>query len=145
MTVNAVPDLTDIRETFEYFTDWEDRYRYVIELGQQLGEMPEADRTEANLVRGCQSQVWLKVIDETTADGEQRLRLRLDSDAFIVKGLAAILVAALDDRTPTALLAEDPLMLFDELQLLNHLSPSRGNGLRAMIDRLQSEAQRRIS
>lgn len=135
--------LAEIRETFSFFDDWEDRYRYVIELGQQLPELPEASRSDNNLVRGCQSQVWL-LVDEHEVNGDKRLTLAIDSDAFIVKGLASILLAALSERTPEDVLAQDPLALFDELGLLNHLSPSRGNGLRAMIERIRAEAQQRL-
>lgn len=137
------PTLAEIRETFSFFDDWEDRYRYVIELGQQLPELPEASRTDSNLVRGCQSQVWL-VVDEHPVGDSNRLQLAIDSDAFIVKGLASILLAALNERTPEDVLTQDPLALFDELGLLNHLSPSRGNGLRAMIERIRAEAQQRL-
>ncbi|MEM1435461.1 MAG: SufE family protein [Pseudomonadota bacterium] len=137
------PSLEEIRETFSFFDDWEDRYRYVIELGQQLPELPATGRTEQNLVRGCQSQVWLQ-IDEHTVAGETHLSLAIDSDAFIVKGLASILLAALNGRSAANILEQNPLALFDELGLLNHLSPSRGNGLRAMIERIRAEAKQRL-
>ena len=141
--MTALPSLADIRETFSYFDDWEDRYRYVIELGQLLPALPAAERTEERLVRGCQSQVWLVVTSDDTS-GSRALNLAIDSDAFIVKGLASILLAALDQQPPEAILETDTLALFEELGLLNHLSPSRGNGLRAMIERIQQEARSRL-
>ena len=141
--MSALPTLPEIRETFSYFDDWEDRYRYVIELGQLLPTLADDERTDDRLVHGCQSQVWL-VVDSVSTGTSEALALQIDSDAFIVKGLAAILLAALDRQTPQAVLEMDTLALFDELGLLNHLSPSRGNGLRAMIERIQGEAQRRL-
>ncbi|MEM6709141.1 MAG: SufE family protein [Pseudomonadota bacterium] len=136
--MTGLPNLDDIRETFSFLDDWEDRYRYVIELGQQLPALADDQKTNESLVRGCQSQVWM--VTELAEDNA--FRVRIDSDAFIVRGLAAILVAAVDGRAPAAVAEFDALALFEELNLLNHLSPSRGNGLRAMIDRLADQAKR---
>lgn len=129
--------LEDIREAFELFDGWEDRYRFVIDLGKELPELPEADRIEGNLVRGCQSQVWLiaEYDDDTGV-----MRLRLDSDAHIVRGLIAIVLAAYDGRSPRDIVAFDIEALFDELDLLQHLSATRGNGLRAMVARIREAA-----
>jgi cysteine desulfuration protein SufE len=131
----AAPSLDSIRESFEFFDDWEDRYRFVIDLGRQLPPLPDALKIDANIVRGCQSQVW---IDYSLRDG--RLQFRLDSDALIVRGLIAIVLAAFNDRTPTEILAYDIDGLFTELDLLRHLSPTRGNGLTALVRRIKSIA-----
>jgi cysteine desulfuration protein SufE len=129
--------LDEIREAFRYFDDWEDKYRFVIDLGKSLPEMPQDKRTDTSLVRGCQSQVWLHArLDSRTG----RLHLELDSDAHIVRGLIAIVLAAYDDRTPAEILEFDIEGLFAELALLSHLSPSRGNGLRAMVARIRDVA-----
>jgi cysteine desulfuration protein SufE len=127
--------LPEIRETFALLDDWEDRYRYVIELGKSLPVMPDDGRVPENIVHGCQSQVWIR---HHVRDG--RLVFELDSDALIVRGLIAIVLAALDDKTPEELLAVDVDALFDELALKRHLSPSRGNGLSAMVERIRRTA-----
>jgi len=132
----ATPLLDTIRESFEYFDNWEDRYRFIIDLGRQLPALPDALKVDANIVRGCQSQVW---IDYSLHDG--RLHFRLDSDALIVRGLIAIVLAALNDRTPAAVLAYDIDGLFKELDLLRHLSPTRGNGLAALVGRIKTIAK----
>ena len=129
-------DLDDIRDSFGFFDDWEDKYRFVIDLGKSLPELPEEHRTEANLVRGCQSQVWI-----TSERLDDRLHFELDSDAHIVRGLISIVLAAYQDQSPTAILEFDIEGLFDELDLLKHLSPTRGNGLRSMVNRIQETAR----
>ena len=128
--------LTTIRETFSLLDDWEDRYRYIVELGRDLAPLPDADKTPANYVHGCQSQVWI-VAEEHAG----RLRFRLDSDALIVRGLIAILLAAFDDKTPVDILGFDIDALFDDLDLKRHLSPTRGNGLAALVRRIQEIAR----
>jgi cysteine desulfuration protein SufE len=128
--------LEDIVEALSFFDGWEDRYRYIIDLGKQLPSLPEALRREELLVRGCQSQVWL---DAVLRDG--RLRLRIDSDALIVRGLIALVLAAYEGRTPAEVLAFDIDGYFERLDLLRHLSPTRGNGLRAMVNRIREVAR----
>lgn len=130
--------LDDIRESFAFFDDWEDRYRFLIDIGRALGELPAEQRVEANLVRGCQSQVWL--VDAYDADADA-VHLSIDSDAHIVRGLIAIVLAAYDGKSPAAILAFPIETLFDELDLLAHLSPTRGNGLRAMVERIRAVAR----
>ena len=130
-------ELDEIIDTFEFLDDWEDKYRLVIDLGKDLPELADTDRTDANLVRGCQSQVWLV----TDVDESGRLKLAMDSDAHIVRGLIAILLAALNARTPQEILAYDTRALFDKLGLLTHLSAARGNGLMSMLERIRSIAQ----
>ena len=124
--------LEEIRDTFELLDDWEARYRYVIELGRALPHLPDDAKRPENLVHGCQSQVWIR---HRIDDG--RLVLELDSDAQIVRGLIAIVLAALNDKRPEELLAFDIDGLFDALDLKRHLSPSRGNGLLAMVARIR--------
>ena len=130
----------DIVETIGFFDDWEDRYRYIIDLGKELPAMPEAHKREELLVRGCQSQVWL---DWRERDG--RIFLEVDSDALIVRGLIAIILAAFDGRTPRAILDFDIEGYFERLDLLKHLSPTRGNGLRAMVQRVRDIAAGRLA
>ncbi len=126
----------DILDTLGFFDSWEDRYKYIIDLGKELPEMPPALHTEDRLVRGCQSQVW---IDTRVQDG--RLQLAVDSDAFIVKGLLAVVLAAYNNKPPAEVLAFDIDAYFEQLDLLRHLSPTRGNGLRAMVQRIQDIAR----
>ena len=125
----------DIIETLSFFDSWEDRYRYIIDLGRELPPMDPALHTDERLVRGCQSQVW---IDVTREDG--RLQLAVDSDAFIVKGLLALILAAYNNRSAEEILAFDVDGYFETLGLMQHLSPTRGNGLRAMVGRIREEA-----
>jgi cysteine desulfuration protein SufE len=129
--------LAEITESFAFFDDWEDKYRFVIDLGKSIPDLPESDRLEENLVRGCQSQVWLVA---TIDPDSGRVCLAIDSDAHIVRGLIAIVLAAYNDLTPAEIVAFDIEGLFDELQLLKHLSPTRGNGLRALVNRVREFA-----
>ena len=127
--------LDEIRESFAFFDSWEDRYRFVIDIGRDLPELPREHRVAENIVRGCQSQVWLMT---ELRDG--RLRLTIDSDAHIVRGLIVIVLAAYQGKTPADVGAFDIEALFDELDLFRHLSPTRGNGLRSMVARIRHEA-----
>lgn len=129
--------LDDIRATFAFFDEWQDKYRFLIDMGRGLRDLPESDKLEGNLVRGCQSQVWLVPRYEVECD---RLHLAIDSDAHIVRGLIAIVLAAYDDRSPRQILDFDIQALFRELDLINHLSPTRGNGLNAMVGRIRGIA-----
>jgi cysteine desulfuration protein SufE len=128
----------DIVENLGFFDSWEDRYRYIIDLGRELPPMAEQLHTEERLVRGCQSQVWMDVGEQ---DG--RLQLAVDSDAFIVKGLLAVVLAAYNNRSPEEIMAFDVDQYFDTLGLMQHLSPTRGNGLQAMVKRIRHEAEQR--
>jgi len=129
--------LDDVLEGFEFLDDWEDRYAFIIDLGKQLPEFPEDERREENYVHGCQSQVWLiHHYDETTG----KLYLLIDSDAIIVRGLAAIILVALNGKAPRELLATDIDELFEQLDLFRHISPTRGNGLRAMVGKIRDIA-----
>ena len=128
-----------IIEDFSLLDDWEDRYRYVIELGRDLPPLPAAERTEANKVRGCASQVWL--VSERRGNGQPVLAFRGDSDALIVKGLIAILLQIYSGRSPEEIVAVDPEAAFSALGLRGHLTSQRANGLSAMVARIKSDAQ----
>lgn len=131
---------SDIVDDLSFFDDWEERYRYIIDLGKQLADFPSALRTEVLLVRGCQSQVWL--LTEQQPDG--RLAIAVDSDALIVRGLAAIVLAAYHGKTANEIEQFDIENYFAQLDLLKHLSPTRGNGLRAMVKKIQQQARAAI-
>lgn len=126
----------DILDSLSFFDSWEDRYKYIIDLGRELPPLDEQARVEQNMVRGCQSQVWL-----TSRNEGGRLYFDADSDAFIVKGLLAVVLAAYNGRTPEEILAFDIEEYFSRLNLLKHLSVTRGNGLRAMVKRIRDTAQ----
>jgi len=127
-------DLEELRTTFEFFDDWEDKYRFVIDLGKELDDLPDADKTDQNLIHGCQSQVWFTA--DHNDDGS--LHFKLDSDAFIVRGLIGIVLIALNNKPAQDIVEFDMDALFTELELVQHLSQTRGNGLRAMIARIKS-------
>jgi len=129
--------LEDVLDAFEFLDDWEERYAYIVDLGKQLPAFPDDERIEKNYVHGCQSQVWLiHHHDETSG----KLFLLIDSDAIIVRGLAAIILVALNGKTPRELLATDIDELFEQLDLFRHISPTRGNGLRAMVGKIRDIA-----
>ncbi|MEE3116786.1 MAG: SufE family protein [Pseudomonadota bacterium] len=129
--------LEDVTDAFEFLDDWEERYAYIIDLGKQLPSFPDDARVEENYVHGCQSQVWL--IHHYDEDNG-KLYLMIDSDAMIVRGLAAIILVALNGKTPRDLLTTDIDELFESLDLFRHISPTRGNGLRAMVGKIRDIA-----
>jgi cysteine desulfuration protein SufE len=129
-------ELADLAEDFDVLDDWEERYRHIIELGRRLAPLAEAERTEANKVRGCASQVWLVV--EHGADG--RLVFRGDSDAHIVRGLIAVVLRLYSDRTAAEILAFDMAEATGRLGLAGALSSQRANGLASMVERIRREA-----
>jgi cysteine desulfuration protein SufE len=131
--------LTQIRSDFDLLDDWEDRYRYVIELGRALRPLPEALRIDANKVRGCASQVWLATHVER-ADGAPRLAFEGDSDAHIVRGLIAILFSIYDAKRADEILATDAIPIFEGLGLKEHLTPQRSNGFASMVARIKTDA-----
>lgn len=131
--------IDDIIENFSCLDDWEERYRYVIELGKSLDPLPADDHTEANRVRGCASQVWLKLTPDRSS-APPRLFWRGDSDAHIVKGLVALTLAFYAGKTPEQVMAADALALFQSLGLSEHLTPQRSNGVRAMVERIRHDA-----
>ncbi|MFL1403828.1 SufE family protein [Marinobacter sp. M1N3S26] len=134
--------LDDVVDAFELLDDWEDRYAYIIDLGKQLPDFPDEERVEDNYVHGCQSQVWLiHHFDEDSG----RLYLMIDSDAMIVRGLAAIILVALNGKPPRDLLTTDVDELFEQLDLFRHISPTRGNGLRAMVGKIRDIAAKQAA
>jgi cysteine desulfuration protein SufE len=129
-----------LKEDFSLIDDWEDRYRYVIELGRGLEPLADSDRTQRNKVQGCASQVWIAVHEDK--DGkEPRLVFTGDSDALIVKGLIAIIFRLFSGRSPAEILATDAGALLDELDLREHLTPQRSNGVASMVARIKSDAK----
>lgn len=131
---------TAIKDNLGFLDDWEDRYRYLIELGQTLPELAASERSAQNKVKGCMSQVWL-VSDTEERDGQTLMTFRGDSDAMIVKGLVAVLVALYSGRSSTEIAETDAIAVFDELGLREHLSTQRSNGLVAMVNRMRAEAR----
>jgi cysteine desulfuration protein SufE len=125
-----------LAETFELLGDWEERYRYIIDLGRDLQGLRPEERTDQNKVRGCASQVWL--VTERTADG--RLTFRGDSDAHIVRGLIAILLDFYNGRTPAEIVMFDAPLAFARLGLKKSLSRQRANGLASMVERIRADA-----
>jgi cysteine desulfuration protein SufE len=133
--------IDEIIENFSLLEEWDDRYRYVIELGKTLAPLSERDRGEANKVRGCASQVWLAtVVRPNGADGPV-LNFTGDSDAHIVRGLIAILFALFSGRHAREILATDANAIFEQLGLREHLTPQRSNGFHSMVERIRSDAR----
>lgn len=131
-------DIDELADTFELLGDWEERYRYLIELGRKLPPMPESEKDEAHKVRGCMSQVWLA---HSLKEGQPTtLEFRGDSDAHIVKGLIALLLALTSGRTPQQILDTDIGAAFTRLGLENHISMNRRNGFFSMVERIRQMA-----
>ena len=130
-------EIAEIREDFAFLGSWEERYEYIIDLGRELAEFPETEKSEKNRVRGCMSQVWLLPAWDTI-DGERRLRLKAASDSSIVRGLAALLIILYDGKPESELSGISAGDIFNELGLAEHLSPSRRNGLAALEERIRA-------
>ena len=128
-----------ICDDFASLDDWEDRYRYVLELGHSLEPLSEEAHNDVNKVRGCVSQVWLQREPRTNAEGGSILHYRGDSDSHLVRGLIAIAIALFSDRAPEQILTVDAAGAFRALGLEQHLTPQRSNGVRAMIERIRAE------
>ena len=136
--------IDEIRDNFELLDEWDDRYRYVIELGRTLEPLPEEEHSAANKVQGCVSQVWLsKRVDRSQS--EPRIVYRGDSDAHIVRGLVAIVLALYSGRTPKQILDTDALAVFEEFGFREHLTPQRSNGLRSMVERIKTDAREALA
>lgn len=136
--MSAIDDtLEDLAAEFDVLGDWEERYRYVIDLGRELAPLSETERVDANKVRGCASQVWL--VTEPQASGA--LQFRGDSDAHIVRGLIAVLLRLYSGRSPQEILAFDAKAAFDKLGLAGALSAQRSNGLASMVTRIRRDAE----
>ena len=142
--MDAAPKhIESLIEDFGFLDDWEDRYRYVIELGKSLPPLPDNEKTEANKVRGCASQVWL--VSEPAGSGERVLSFRGDSDAHIVRGLIAILLKLYSGRPAREIVETDPESVFAKIGLREHLTSQRSNGLSSMLGRIRSDAQSVLS
>src|SRR5437016_11531914 len=133
--------IDEIIDNFAVLDDWDDRYRYVIELGRELTPLPEAARSDANKVQGCASQVWLATTVRPNGAGGPVLTFSGDSDAHIVRGLIAILFAMYSGKPAREILATDAIALFERLGLREHLTPQRSNGFRSMVERIKSDAR----
>lgn len=138
-----LPSLDEVFESFDFLDDWEERYRYIIDLGRQLPSFDDSLKTPAHKVEGCVSQVWLIAYPDETDSG--RLHFRGDSDAHIVRGLIAILLAAFSGKRADEIVAADGRALFDKLGLGGHLSPSRSNGLFSMVQRIRTLAAAHVA
>jgi cysteine desulfuration protein SufE len=134
-------DIDEITENFSILDDWDDRYRYLIELGRELPPLAAEARNDANKVQGCASQVWLDTaVRRNGADGPI-LTFEGDSDAHIVRGLIAILLATYSGRPAKDILEIDAVKLFEGLGLKEHLTPQRSNGFRSMVERIRADAR----
>ena len=133
--------IDEIIENFALLDEWDDRYRYVIELGRSLAPLNERDRRDANKVQGCASQVWMATTVEPNGQGGPVLSFVGDSDAHIVRGLIAILFAIYSGKHAREIVATDAVALFERLGLREHLTPQRSNGFRSMVERIKSDAR----
>ena len=133
--------LDDIIEDFSLLDDWEDRYRYLIELGRDLDPLPEAAHSEENKVRGCASQVWLETAVHREPGQEPVLSFRGDSDAHIVRGLVRLVLALYSGKPAGEIVTTDAMDLFRKLGLDSHLTPQRSNGVRSMVERIRNDAR----
>jgi len=133
--------IDEITENFAILDDWDDRYRYLIELGRGLAPLPEAARTQANKVQGCASQVWLASAVKPDGAAGPILELIGDSDAHIVRGLIAVLLTLYGGKPAREILSTDAVAVFEHLGLREHLTPQRSNGFRSMVERIRSDAR----
>jgi cysteine desulfuration protein SufE len=133
--------IDEITDNFSVLDDWDDRYRYVIELGRALPPLPDALRTEANKVQGCASQVWLSTSVKPDGDAGPTVTFVGDSDAHIVRGLVAILLSFYSGKHAKEILDTDAIALFEKLGLREHLTPQRSNGFRSMVERMKRDAR----
>jgi cysteine desulfuration protein SufE len=134
------PTFGEIADNFSLLDEWDDRYRYVIELGRKLEPLPDADHNDRNKVLGCASQVWLTSETKTGPDGPV-MQFLGDSDAHIVKGLIAILLALYSGQPARKIIETDALEVFKKLGLGEHLTPQRSNGFRSMVERMRADAE----
>jgi cysteine desulfuration protein SufE len=133
--------IDDIIDNFAVLDQWDDRYRYVIELGRMLAPLPDSDRSEINKVQGCASQVWLATTVRQDGQDGPVLTFVGDSDAHIVRGLISILLTLYSGKHARDILSADAIAVFDRLGLREHLTPQRSNGFRSMVERIRSDAR----
>lgn len=141
MNGTMTTSLSEILETFDFLDDWEDRYKYLIDIGKELPELSESERTDQTKVRGCVSQVWLITNISRGPNGAPVLTFRGESDALIVQGLVAIVTALFSGKTAQEILDTDVDAVFAKLGLSEHLTPQRSNGFKSMVGRIRSDAQ----
>lgn len=134
MTINEIQD--EIIEEFSGLDDWMDRYAYIIDLGNTLPEYPESEKTPSNLIEGCQSRVWIDAKKEDNGD----IHFQADSDALIVKGIVALLLRVVNDQKPSDIASAD-FYFIDKIGISEHLSPTRSNGLVAMVKQIRNYAR----
>lgn len=134
-------DIAEIIDNFSLLDDWDDRYRYLIELGRELAPLSDAAHSDANKVQGCASQVWLDTTVRPNGAGGPVLIFEGDSDAHIVRGLIAILFAMYSGKRARDILDVDAISLFEKMGLREHLTPQRSNGFRSMVERIRSDAR----
>jgi cysteine desulfuration protein SufE len=134
-------DIDEIIDNFSLLDEWDDRYRYLIELGRELPPLAAEAHNDANKVRGCASQVWLDTRVRPNGAGGPELTFVGDSDAHIVRGLIAILFAMYSGKRAKDILATDAVALFEKMGLREHLTPQRSNGFRSMVERIHSDAR----
>jgi cysteine desulfuration protein SufE len=139
--LNGCMSIDEIIDNFSLLDEWDDRYRYVIELGRALAPLEDRERTEANKVQGCASQVWLATHVRANGNAEPVLDFEGDSDAHIVRGLIAILFAIYSGKPARDILATDAVDVFNRIGLREHLTPQRSNGFRSMVERMRSDAR----
>lgn len=137
--------IKEIIENFELLEEWDDRYRYLIELGRTLPPLPEPARNDANKVQGCASQVWLATAIKPDGAAGPVLSFQGDSDAHIVRGLIAVLFALFSGKGAKDILSTDAVALFEKLGLREHLTPQRSNGFRSMVERIRRDANAALS
>ena len=135
--------LEQILDDFAFLDEWEDRYRYVIELGKALPDLADDQKTSQNKVQGCASQVWL--VSHIDGGADPVMTFDGDSDAHIVRGLVAIVLAVYSGRTASQIAATDAIEIFDRIGLVEHLSSQRANGLRSMVKRIREEAKMKVA
>jgi len=133
--------IDEIIDNFDLLDEWDDRYRYIIELGRSLEPLPTEAHSDANKVQGCASQVWLQTMVQPNGASGPVLHFRGDSDAHIVRGLIAILFAIYSNKPAQEILAADAIAFFERMGLREHLTPQRSNGFRSMVDRIRSDAR----
>ena len=136
----ALSNTDEILDDLAFFDDWEERYKYIIDLGKELEPMQQSLKTDEKLVKGCQSNVWLDVVQAE----QQQLHFIVDSDAIIVRGLLALVMAAFNQKSAEDIVGFDINAYFNALDLERHLSPTRGNGFRAIVAKIQHIAQAQL-
>ncbi len=134
-----LPDIEEIVANFAFLDDWDDRYRYLIELGSALDPLDDAERNSANKVQGCASQVW--IVSHGSSGADPVLDFKGDSDAHIVRGLVAVVLAIFSGKHASAIIATNEAEIFEKLRLAEHITPQRSNGLRSMVVRIKNEAK----